>query len=519
MAKTHGLTIRLLNTSVKKPEDAIATDLKRVSIKQGYDFSGAIFFKPSFAKSPKWVDFVNRGITSPIVDLKSSQASALLIIKADDRHFAISFGNSWQWLDESKIVRRFGLIVALNCIADEKIKVVDAQQIDSLAKSTRSQVSHSAEMSAFGLDVARDLMRAVSGRPQSADIGSNITGSDALRIKCKVDFGDLGKKCIQLLSFSRKKTYKEKYPWIDNIEPVRSASETLKLDEILVAKINSQDVDGVYLSPPRIRDLQADDGYKFHFDKAGVDPRYDLEIDDLMEGIADKLPVDTSFLKKHKIFVYAGGGDLAVDSFSIYSALVFEAPINNKLYCLIDGDWFKVSDDHVKAVNEQIKKIKKSTVHLPNALGNEKEGTYNERAAAAIGALCLDRKLINYGGGRSKFELCDILTKQRAFIHVKRSASSNVLSHLFNQGVVSGQLMLEPPFRTLCEGIAVAEYKKFFIGDFLPEQNTITYGVISKSADQLPGNLPFFSKQTLVNAVSLLQKYRYNTEILGIKSP
>jgi uncharacterized protein (TIGR04141 family) len=83
---------------------------------------------------------------------------------------------------------------------------------------------------------------------------------------------------------------------------------------------------------------------------------------------------------------------------------------------------------------------------------------------------------------------------------------------------VSGQLLLEPPFRALCKGVASQDYKSFFGDDFPADETKITYAIISKTAEKLPSNLPFFSKQTLVNAIGLLQKYRYKTELLGIKS-
>jgi uncharacterized protein (TIGR04141 family) len=501
MARTQRLTIRLLKLEVRDPEDALLIKLDEVPLKQGFDFSGAVFSKRSQANTPKWLSFINEGTASKVADLKNSQASALLIIKASKRYFAISFGSAWQWLDESKIERRFGLMAALNCISDEKIKAVDAQQIDSLARSTRSQISHSSEISSFGLDIARDLMKAVSGRPSSKAVGTNVMGSDALRISCKIEFSELGSKCTQLLNLSRKETYKGKYSWIDNIEPVKSNAEKAKLDTLLIERINSRDIDRLYLAAPRIRDLQADDGYKFDFDDDSGDPRYDLEIDDLMEGISSKLPIDINFLKKKKIYVYAGGADAPIDSFSIYSALVFETPITDRLYCLIDSEWYKVSEKHVKEVDEQLKLISKSTLPLPDALANEKEGDYNIRASRAIGALCLDKKLVIYGGAQSKIEICDILTKQRDFIHVKRTGGSNVLSHLFNQGVVSGQLLLESPFRALCRNKADRAYQAIFADDFSADKTKITYAIISKAAEKLPNNLPFFSKQTLVNAL------------------
>ena len=38
--------------------------------------------------------------------------------------------------------------------------------------------------------------------------------------------------------------------------------------------------------------------------------------------------------------------------------------------------------------------------------------------------LCLDAKTIYYGGGRSQIELCDILTTDNTYIHIKPYSGS-----------------------------------------------------------------------------------------------
>ena len=43
--------------------------------------------------------------------------------------------------------------------------------------------------------------------------------------------------------------------------------------------------------------------------------------------------------------------------------------------------------------------------------------------------------------GRSKVELCDTLTDKKELIHTKQGASSSLLSHLFNQGLISAELI------------------------------------------------------------------------------
>lgn len=54
--------------------------------------------------------------------------------------------------------------------------------------------------------------------------------------------------------------------------------------------------------------------------------------------------------------------------------------------------------------------------------------------------LLMDRRLISYGGGRSRIEFCDVLTDDGKRIHIKRYSGSATMSHLFNQGLVSASM-------------------------------------------------------------------------------
>jgi uncharacterized protein (TIGR04141 family) len=185
---------------------------------------------------------------------------------------------------------------------------------------------------------------------------------------------------------------------------------------------------------------------------------------------------------------------------------------------LIDADWYKVAKSHVDFINSRIKKLAKSTIAFPDARKNEKEGDYNSRASKAIPGLCLDKILVTYGGGNGKIEICDILTKSPTFIHVKKASGSQVLSHLFNQGVVAGQFLLEEDFRNLCKTKSEASYKIIFDTPFNPQNVKITFAIISPKATSIPSVLPFFSKQTLINAADLLGKFNYTVEVAGIKT-
>jgi uncharacterized protein (TIGR04141 family) len=61
--------------------------------------------------------------------------------------------------------------------------------------------------------------------------------------------------------------------------------------------------------------------------------------------------------------------------------------------------------------------------------------SYNERAAFAHGYYLLDKKLVKSTRTTTAIELCDLLTSNREFVHVKhRKGGSAGLSHLFSQG-------------------------------------------------------------------------------------
>jgi len=332
-----------------------------------------------------------------------------------------------------------------------------------------------------------------------------------------MDFEGIGAKCNQLLELSKREDYKTNYEWIDNIEIVKSPDERKELDAILIQTINDRDTENIFLSPPRIKDLTSEEEYRFHFDRGPDENRYDIDFDDLLSGITKSLPINLEYLKQNRISVYSGGSPQPIDSFSIYSGIVFEAKRGNLLSCLIDGDWYNISKNHATFVDKRLKQITKSAIKFPDATAKEKEGDYNVRAAKALRASCMDKKLVSYGGGANKIEVCDILTNAPAFIHVKKAGSSQLLSHLFNQGVVAAQFLLDEDFRTGCLKHAEPAYHKFFDASYDAQKVTITFGIISKKADSLPEKLPFFSKQTLVNAADLLKKFKYKVELRGIK--
>ncbi len=120
----------------------------------------------------------------------------------------------------------------------------------------------------------------------------------------------------------------------------------------------------------------------------------------------------------------------------------------------------------------------------------------------------MDRKNINYGGGSSSVEFCDVYdTEKKAFMHIKNYYGSSALSHLFAQGRVSGQLFLsDPKFR---KKVKEKEPSLPFDPDTNPSPSDykIIFGIISESENDL--NLPFFSKVNFKNERNLLNTFGF----------
>jgi uncharacterized protein (TIGR04141 family) len=145
----------------------------------------------------------------------------------------------------------------------------------------------------------------------------------------------------------------------------------------------------------------------------------------------------------------------------------------------------------------------------PFGLLNEPE--YNSHAAATFPNRfdLMDRKLIPIGGGRDSVEFCDLFTKDKKLVHVKKYGGSSVLSHLFQQGVVAAESFIsDAKFRADVNSKLGDAYK---LSDVDARPNPAEYEICYAVMSGVPGELriPFFSKVVMKNAVKRLVAFGY----------
>jgi len=473
---------------------------------------------------PKWADYLEPHTASDLkAKLYSASASAVLILEASDRIFAVTWGQGRHLIESDNFVQDFGLRVVLNTVASNQLKSIDAKTIDETTVHTRRDLSRDSSFSAFELDPTRDLLRAVTGTPRDKKLARRLTGADALGIHTYEQVPDLPALAKRLLGHYQEDTYKKGFEFIDFLRPERSQARQLELNEALVAALTAglQDkskLDDIHLAVPETVDWLDIDGFRYESPGEKEQEDNDPRITAYLAAYDDKISFDD--LKRDRLVAVRASDDGVANSWPIYKCLVYQTEHEGFLFVLSAGEWFRVSTDYRSRVEADVEALPRSN-DLPDADTGTDEDAYNTKAADALGALCLDKKFV-YDGGPDKMELCDILTDAGRFIHVKMRGSSSTLSHLFTQGTNSGErLLLDPEFRDkarkLIDGID-PNYTSVIPTDRPdnPADFEVTFAVVTRSTRETPLTLPFFSVVSLRAAAQRLQAFGFRVTVAAV---
>ena len=191
-------------------------------------------------------------------------------------------------------------------------------------------------------------------------------------------------------------------------------------------------------------------------------------------------------------------------------------------YCLNNSKWYQIDHSFETQIKKEYSTIDIYETELPNYKSNGRktytENEYNEDLAEMLEAALIHKVgEIPFGGGKgNKIEVCDILTKNKDLMHIKKSGGSPLLSHLFNQATVSAEALLDSEFRTKYNTkLQEKGFGSYIDNDFKSNNYTIVLGIISKGKEPRP-NIPFFSKVAIRYAAKTLSNLGYNVAIRNI---
>lgn len=532
--------ISLSISLVKENVTAIEDILKDVAIPScTIDNIGMLYYKNSNTKEAnKIMNFFGNKLPAANENgerrptLYTAYVQAVLLIKRRidevERIFLVTFGMGRNLIKTDCIQDKFGMYVVLNSIAPDTVRSVDINVLESVPMHDRIQSTKLSKINTFNLNSERDLLRALTGKMQDRykdRLGEIVTGADTLKIAIDIDINNLSERLEDIYRISKLTDYKANYGFIDKITPIKDANLCNRLNTELMRRINSGDSDLVWMSIPELVNWQEINTIRY---TPKGDDYYDVDIKTLLSDVFLDAYIDVNSLFLKRIYAINALGT-TIDSWNVYRCLCSEVVEEGKQYILSNGQWYLIEDAFAQEVNNYYATTPLSNWNLEASRLNESEGDYNVRVVNIDSAhrLLMDKRLVKPSQGLDEIEFCDIYTTNKELVHVKRYSGSATLSHLFNQGFVSGELLLQRVFReqlnakldTMENEVEHRDLNAWKVNvaerDFHHEEYKVIYAIITNKEGDRP-SIPFFSKVSFRQVCQRLKDYGYQVSLMKI---
>jgi len=491
---------------------------------------GTLFILDAERKRPWWRSYF--GIQE---ELWQQLKGAILFLPIGGRCFALTFGHVLHHMKDEAYEYDFGLIVTLNSVDPKELKSADMIE-PGPARRRRTQVPVSTELTYLDFDGNSEIIKSLTGKVKAEykDLFSNATGSASLKISMKIDPGELAERCERLLALYDSEDYKDTFPNIQNIVPVRDPAEVNRLNQLVLESVQSQD-GSTTLTIPDIVDYRDNTCCMFQGPGGASEVYPDISIEAFYDYLGEDFDLNTLNIEQLKSYrmILTDVEGAPGRTYGVFRSLIFDAEPQGEavLYHLNEGDWYKAEKSFVARLKTYLDaKCEATDLCAYNHDGVKdgkavySEGSYNAAVPGWQGRfICLDQTDISPAGS-TNIEPCDLYSVQAdedarcghraSLYHIKISTRSSHLSHLFNQGVNSIELIeLEETSRTKMQQLVVDRLggndQATYLAPFEHFDFRVVFGIIShKDPAGLSDNLPLFSKISLMRNMQRLDVMR-----------
>jgi uncharacterized protein (TIGR04141 family) len=468
---------------------------------------------------PSWLSLFDGALGGTPADIHNASSAAVFLVRTSGRTFALTFGYGRSVLRPGTWEEDFGLRVTLNAVDHLRVRSVDRVKFDAISQHSQIQASRDANILEFGLDVEQDLLRAVTGKPKDRTLASQLTGKDALKADLTIGLAGIPGFLDRLWVVFNQDNYKEHFGWVDHVGELRDPMQVQKLDEALIRKLVNEDFDRLWLGIPDRVEWDGIAGFKYSQSRNAT-LYYDIHFKTFLEEAGENFVATLDNLKnRRRISLYKYENDLPVTSWALYRCIYCEIDLDGQTFLLNNGKWYRIRSDFLQTVNDSFAAALNPGLTLPD-YAHKDEATYNASVAAGAPLLyaLMDQNFLKYPTSRDQIEFCDLYSRTKEIIHVKRYRGSATLSHLFSQGVVSAELFCAiSKFRHELNNRLPPDFR-LANPDDRPgnEEFEVVFAIVSES--QSPLKLPFFSRVNLRNAVQRLSAFGYKASIVKIQA-
>ncbi|WP_233231350.1 DUF6119 family protein, partial [Silvanigrella aquatica] len=497
----------------------------------------------------EWQEFIES--ISPSSDLKreliNKSNSALLIFKFKNKEnnpytFLMCFGKASLYIPKGLINTQFGLKVVLASSNDNQFFSLDTI---SLFYSKLVSKKHSLTPQNINnlFDFFSDeFVKKIGSKCKLDSIPKEsirLEGASGISLPLLTNLNDIPSILNEVLEKYNTRDLEDKFPFfgrfkkiINQLEERRLFSELIKLYlenpesikfEILPHNVEEDNDICIQYKKKSKQDIPENENTNLMYPLQLIQKLYkdNMEANKCIEK-----------LNEFEIQIKFAEDDKENTKISFKECLIVDWKFDNEYYFLCENNIYSISEKFHELVENKYAKISQNnnSSSIDNSINNIKfyecESEYNAELAIKSKGALLDQRLI------SGIEVCDVLTDKYEFIHCKIFKSSQSLSHLFAQSIVScTNLMLDKKFMqelkselTNPSNFSPSENCKSYRRQYLDigRHNIINFPItnfkviflIIKDGNGEINSLPYFSKLMLITTVSQLERMGIESSLI-----
>lgn len=480
-------------------------------------------------------------ITGLDLSYSERRAGGLLLLGIDGTAYALSFGNGYLLIPDELKDERFGLSFLIRRLDSDQVQELVRRRPNARGRTDITWVAAGAPVWMLGVAENVEIIRRIGGRAKdlkvtfiaTGDRGVNVEGAGGLKMRFGVEPDALVSDIRECARVCREERPDPTLEFIEYIQPVGDAALRGMLDgeleKLLAGAVTDAGERLVPVVPASVLEFfgQAHSlTVKIGYARPAPVPPLDLE--DILRAARSQCAGErVKALRGGRISLNADArGEDVLGGARADKWLEANVSAGTRRFFLMDGDWFEIGADYVRASRDAITPLFAAapSVTLPpwSLSRGRAENDYNRYVAARSGGrlLCLDRNqtVRNPLGIGSSLEICDLLGPENELIHVKRAKGSAPLSHLFSQGLNSAQSLITGPAvvrQQFIESVASVPHGRTLPRDFKPAK--VVYAILLDNGKALtPDTLFPFSQATLAHAARILNTYGIRVEVIGV---
>lgn len=478
----------------------------------------------------KWASRVKQ-LTGVNVEASNETAAGVLLLRVEEKAdaaptWALCWGMGWLLLDQGLVDGAFGQRVALRSADPDLLSSMTRTVLDERAKVDRSSIPAGSGLTGFGIGGFGELVTRVVGKAEikGLTVGKEfrVRGADAVSVPLGLAPASLLAD-LKVLDDLLNQDPRPELQVLEQLVPVKKGTDLHeRLETRLLHELHeASETTRITVTWPHEHLNENKPAESFRIKRGGdTKPRADLPtVDVVLTLMAGR---DIASLDKIKIQLFgdAEGEDAVSTDIPLRKWVALEIEDEGRRYFLHDGQWLAMDLDYAKQLEQRVMDIfaKPSGVAMPAWHVPDDEEAYNKKAAEALGAVLMDRKLVQTAQNKRGFEPSDLIIDRDVYIHVKSATSSAPLSHLFAQGANSAHSLQhdDEARMKLRDRVEQRGGDLDLIGT---KPHTVIYAIRPKETGKTitPDSLFSFSKVSLVRVFDELEGRGIEVRVLGIE--